>query len=260
MKRIIVFIVVSLLMISPFAQGREVSRTDFVEGINILFLKKDYSNLVDKTEGDLGRYKLPRQEKKEVLYLTGLSYIKLNNFGKARKVFKNILSMKGNEFRQNAHIGIADSYFEEKNYERAIQAYEEVLTTYPRSDRLSSIYYNLGLSYKAKNNFSKANLYFQKIKRYHSVSLESDKTTDLSTKKKPRYYIIQLGAFRSLTNAKKLGKRLRRKKYDYYIQKIKKDGEILYRVRGGKFSNKYYAMRLFRKLRRDRFHVKIIEE
>ena len=56
------------------------------------------------------------------------------------------------------------------------------------------------------------------------------------------------------------GKKLARKKHDYYIQKVRKEGKTLDRVRGGKFSNKYYAMRLSKKLRRDGFAAKIIVE
>jgi len=44
------------------------------------------------------------------------------------------------------------------------------------------------------------------------------------------------------------------------VQKIKKDGRTYYRVRGGKFSNEYYAKRLVRRLRKNRFSAKIIVE
>ena len=44
------------------------------------------------------------------------------------------------------------------------------------------------------------------------------------------------------------------------IQKIKKGRTTLYRVRAGKFSTKYYARRLQRRLRRDGFSAKIIVE
>ena len=105
-----------------------------------------------------------------------------------------------------------------------------------RSQRLSSIYYSLGFSYKGKKDFDKADFYFQKVKEQYPTSFEADKTEYLLNGKKPDYYIIQLGAFRRLKNAKKLVRRLARKRYDSYIQKVKK-GRVLYRVRGGKFSN-----------------------
>ena len=150
--------------------------------------------------------------------------------------------------------------FYEENFDKAIETYKNVLDFYPKSDRLSSVYYNLGLCYKAKKDFYEANSYFQKVQKRYETSFEADKVTYLPTAFETTYYIIQFGAFSSLGNARKLGKKLSKKGYDCYIQKITKDGDILYRVRGGKFSNKYYAMRLLKKLKKDRFSAKIIIE
>ena len=260
MKKIIAFTISSLLIISPLAESRQVSKSEFVEGMNILFLKENYASLIKNSGDNLAHYKLGRNEKKEVLYLTGLSYIKLGSFSKARETFRKILAMKSDQFRQDAYIGIADSYFYEKKFDKAIAAYEEVLNMYSKGNRLSSVYYNLGLSYKAKKNPSKANVYFQKIKTRYKTSFEADKVAYIPTRKKPNYYIIQLGAFKRLKNAKKLVRRLRRKRYDSYIQKVTKGGSVWYRVRAGKFSNRHYAMRLVSRLKRSRFYPKVIVE
>ena len=261
MQRTIIFLIIVFILFSPpLVLARQSSKIDFIEDINILFLKKDYTGLIKNAEKNFNFYRLSRKEKKEVLYLMGLSYIKLGSFVRAREMFHKILAMKGNNLKQDAYIGIADSYFHEKNFSKAISAYEHVLRIYPRSDRLSSIYYNLGLIFKAKKDLDRANYYFGKIKKLYSRSFEADKPVYLPIKRRPDYYIVQLGAFKSLRNAKKLVRRLRRKKYDSYIQKAKKDGNILYKVRGGKFSNKYYAMRLLRKLKKSGFSAKIIVE
>ena len=261
MKKHIVFLVVSFLIIGTPAQAREVSRINFVEDMNILFLKGNYASIVKSAENDLSRLRLGTKDKKAVLYLAALSHINLKEFTKGREVLNDILKMKGNELREDPYIAIADSYFREKNFNRAIQVYEDVVRMYPRNDRISSVYYNLGLSYRAKKNPDKANFYFEKVKRTYEKSFEADKITHLSISgESPDYYIVQLGAFKSLRNAKKLVRRLARKKYDSYIQKVRIGGDVLYRVRGGKFSNAHYATRLERRLRRDGFQVKIIEE
>jgi tetratricopeptide (TPR) repeat protein len=260
MKKRLVLAVVSLLLVTAPARARQVSRADFVEDINILFLKGDYSGLIKKQEGDLASLRLGRKDKKEILYLTGLSYLKLNKFAKARELFRDILDMRGADFRQDSYIGIADTYFREKNFDKAIRAYESVLTAYPRSDRLSGVYYNLGICYEKKKDSGKANAYFRKVKDSYDTSFEADKAFLSSGGGSPDFYIIQLGAFSGIKNAKKLVKRLTRKKYDSYIQKVRKDGRVLYRVRGGKFSNKAYAKRLLRRLRKDGFPAKIIVE
>lgn len=260
MKKTLVFAIISILLTLAPAGAQQVSRADFTEKINILFMKGDYDSLVRETERNLANQRLGRSEKKNVLYFTGLSYMKMEKFGKARSIFSEILEMRGEEGRQDAYISIADSYFHEGDIDRAIKTYEKVLTIYPRNDRISGVYYNLGLCYKAKKDSSKANDYFKKVKTYYNTSFEAEKVEYAPIAKGPVYYIVQLGAFSSLTNAKKLAKDLRRKKFDYYIQKVTKDGYTLYRVRAGKFSNKYYAERLVRSLRRNRFQAKIIEE
>jgi len=258
-RKITLFALVSFLLFNISAGARSVSKAEFMEDVNTLFLKEDYSAFIRETETEVGRIKLARKEKKEVFYLMGLSYMKLGSFVKARASFSDILGMKGEEFDEDAHIGIADSYFHEKNYVKAIKSYKTILNMYPESERLAGAYHNLGISYKAVKNTQKADYYLNKVKREYSSSFEAESMAS-RPEKTENYYIVQLGAFRSLKNAKKLVRRLSRKKYDSYIQKIKSGGKTLYRVRGGKFSNKDYAMKLQRKLRRDGFQVKIIEE
>jgi tetratricopeptide (TPR) repeat protein len=260
MKKLTAILLASFLVANISAGAGKTSKANFVEHINILFLKEDHATLIRSAEKNLRNYRLNTKEKKEVLYLTGLSYIKLKNFTRARGVFKKILAMKGDDFRQDAYMGIADSHFDEKNFNGAINAYKKVLRIYPRGDRLSSVYYNLGLIYKAKKDPHEANYYFRKVKKEFGRSFEADKSSYVPVTRRPAYYIIQLGAFRSLKNAKKLVGRLRRKKYDSYIQKTRKDGRTLYKVRGGKFSNKSYALRLLRRLRKSGFLAKVIVE
>ena len=261
MKKLTIATLAILLAVNPPAQAKNLSAASFIEKINVLFLKEDYGGLVKNAKSNLSRYKLDRNEKKEVLYLAGLSYIKLGNFSKARESFSDILKARGNSFKQEAYVGIADSYFYGKNFTGAIKAYKDVLNKYPQSDRLSGVCYNLGLSYKAEKDFDKANYYFEHVKNRYGKSFEAEKVVYLQTSKNDvHYYIVQLVALRSLQKAKKLVQQLARKKYDAYIQKTK-DGKItLYRVRAGKFSNKSYATRLQKRLRRDGFSAKIIVE
>ena len=259
MKKLFIKVIIFVFIATNFAYS-DASKSTFIKDVNIMFLKEDYTGVVKGVENNVSSYRLTTNEKKELFYTEGLAHLKLKNFQKAREVFKKILNMRGEAYRQEAYIGIADSFFLEENYDGAIKAYENVISMYSRSDMRSVIYKNLGTSYKAKGDTKKANYYFQKIKENYSKSFEADQTSYVNTGKETQYYIVQLGAFQSLKNAKKLVKKLTRKKYDSYIQKIKKDGHVIYRVRGGKFSNKAYAYSLVRKLKKSGFQAKIIEE
>jgi len=260
MRLKIALAVVSLLLVNLSAVARPIRKAELIKEANIIFLKGDYAALIKTAETTPTVKPLTLNEKKELLYLIGMSYIKLGNYAKAKKTFNDILELKGAKFREYAYIGLADSYFLEGNFNNAINVYEYVAKTYPSSERITSVYNNLGLSYKEKKDIDKANFCFKKINEQYGSSFEAEKVTYTPTGTKPAYYIVQLGAFRSMSNAKKLVRQLSRKKYDSYIQKINQSGRILYRVRGGKFSNKSYALRLGRRLRRDGFSVKIIEE
>ncbi|MFH1380916.1 MAG: SPOR domain-containing protein [Candidatus Omnitrophota bacterium] len=259
-KKLILILLFSILIMPATLEAREVSRMDFVNKMNILFLKGDYTALITDTEKNMKRCRLGRTEKKEVLYLLGLSYIKTGNFEKSRKIFYDILEMKGTECREEAYVAIADSYFEEGKYDAAIESYKAALDRYPRTDRISGVYYNLSQSYKIKNDLEKANFYSKKITGQYDKSFEANKTSFIPTERETKYYVVQLGAFQDLKNAKALLRKLSKKRYDAYIQKTKKDGKVIYKVRGGKFSNESYAARLIRKLRRDRFQAKLIAE
>jgi len=231
MRKFIIFLFVSLIVLEGTLGAREISGTDFVRNINILFLREDYRQLIDEADKGLRRYRLSRKEKNEILYLEGLSCIKTGNCKRARDIFNEILQTGRDGYREKAYIGIADSYFYAKESDKARQAYEEILKRFPESDRLNYIYKNLEAASGGR-----------------------------LTREGPTYYIVQLGAFRSLRNAKKLTGRLARKKFEYYIQKTAKNGRTLYRVRAGKFSNKSYAMRLYGKLKKKGFPAKVIIE
>lgn len=257
MKKITVLVITSALLLNFTAYSRE---GGFIKELNILFLKGSYEDVIKEGTGGLSQRRLAGKEKKETLYLIGTSYVKLGFFSEARESFEKMLKISGKDFTEEGQIGIADSYFYEKNYQKAIETYKKVVNVYPRSERLSSVYHNLALSYKARKDFDKANFYFDKVKNKYAASFEANKATYISDEKTSRFYILQLGAFGSLKNAKKLVRRLKRKKYDCYIMKDKDPGRVLFKVRAGKFASESRAMKLVRRLRRDRFTVKVIIE
>ncbi|MBN1353880.1 MAG: SPOR domain-containing protein [Candidatus Omnitrophica bacterium] len=257
-----ILVIVSLFFIaSPAVAERQISKADFIKDVNVLFLREDYAALIRSVEDNLRQCRLAGKEKKSILYLEGLAYLKTGGFDKARDIFSNITEMHGGEYKEEAYIGIADSYFDEGKFDKAIESYEFVLDMFSRSPRLSSVYYRLALAYKKKNDPDKANFYFKKIEKNYGSSFEADKIGYVNTQEdKPLYYIIQLGAFKNLKNAKKVARTLARKGYSYYIQKVTQYGKNLYRVRAGKFSSKIYALKLQKKLRRDKIYAELIME
>ena len=259
MKKLFIKVIIFIFIITNFAYS-DTSKSTFIKDVNIMFLREDYAGVVKDVESGISSHRLNTNEKKELFYIEGLACLKLGKFQQAREIFKKILDIGGESYRQEAYIGIADSFFLEKNYDSAIKAYENVISMYSRSDMRSVVYKNLGASYEAKGDAKKANYYFQKIRENYSKSFEAGQTPYMDTRKETQYYIVQLGAFSSLTNAKNLVNSLARKRFDSYIQKTESDNHVIYRVRCGKFSNESYAYRLVKNLEKNGFQAKIIEE
>ena len=102
MKKLSIFIAVSLLTLNLVSYAVAISRVDFVKNTNVLFLKGDYASLVANTKTNLNRSRLGRNDKKEVLYLTGLAYINLGEFIKARGALNNVLKIGGSKFKEES--------------------------------------------------------------------------------------------------------------------------------------------------------------
>jgi len=257
MKRVALFVAI-LILFNAFFATDSFSRASVISEIDSLFLKEKYTAVISKGEAALKNKRLDRKDKKEVLYLVGLAYLKENNFEASRTYFKEVLSLGGKSLKEEAHAGLAHSYFYEGKYDEACAAYENSLALYPGSNMTASMYYNLGIANLKKGNEEKAKACAEKLTTKYGSSFEAESIPESLAAGKETYYIVQLGSFKSLKNAKKLTRRLARKKYEYYIQKAKVRGRTYYRVRGGKFSNQYYANRLVRKLKKDGFPAKTI--
>ncbi len=73
------------------------------------------------------------------------------------------------------------------------------------------------------------------------------------SEKKPAKYTVQIGAFSSYENAKKLKKRLSSKFNWVSVKKSEKNGKIFYRVRAGKFNDIKKAEKKERELKKTGF-------
>ena len=80
------------------------------------------------------------------------------------------------------------------------------------------------------------------------------------TNVKPSFYIVQVGAFKTYKNAKKIAYSLKRKRFDSVLLKVRKGKEIFYKVRAGKFRQLSNAQNLVRQLNRKGYTAEIINE
>ncbi len=76
----------------------------------------------------------------------------------------------------------------------------------------------------------------------------------------PSFYIVQVGAFKTYKNAKKLAYSLKKKRFDSVILKVRRAKEIYYKVRAGKFRELSNAQKLVRQLNKKGYNPEIIDE
>jgi len=209
------------------------------------FARESASKLYNKAEKHYlgGNYKEAFERSRQLLkehrstrfkddanLLAGLSLLKLNEFDKARIYFNKILNKKStSQLEEDAYLGLADSYFLEKNYSKALKLYQEFLVVFPDTN-LSGII-DSRLDQMGKKKYKKQN--------------------------KNLFYSIQLGVFKKKENAKKLYRRFKKKKYSAFIDKSKVNGRSIYKVKIGKFKTEKSAEKFAKKLKRQGYETKI---
>ncbi len=203
-----------------------------------LMLHGEYQSALDEC------WNLEHIEKKElkgeIWYLRGICFMELNMYVQARKVFKEAIPFAKGDLSTEIYIGIADSYFIERKYSKAITIYEQLLNKIKNEDAyLCAFYYKLGKSFQKESQWSKTKYYFNLLERKFPDSLESKLVKKSSVG--GNFFTIQVGCFSNIRNAEKLQRDLEVKGYEVYLTPFKSNGRQFYRVRVGEFMSRIAA-------------------
>ena len=192
----------------------------YLNRVRNYFLAERYNEAVQAGEQYLSKLS-PDKEKaiySEMLDKIGLSYFRLGKYDQARSYYSKIASMKGYEVY--GKFQIADSYYNEKNYEKAASLYKEVYNNYGETFYGEQAYYkyimtlsltgNTDAFEREKNNFMKVypnsnlrgtitnlttNMYIESgdtDKAIESLNNSSANTSDTSVKENNTTKIITL--------------------------------------------------------------------
>ena len=233
MKRLMYLIVLIILSI----EFNIISFADEIVDIEELFLEGNYTASIVKAQGFIKR-EPTSFKKRQAYYLMGLSFLKLANTEKARECFKEAINYKLDSITINSNIGIADSYFIDKKFYEAINKYKDILELHPRLSNKSNIYFKLGQCYLKLGSWQQAKDYFYKVKRSYPLSFESYMADEILNED-AFYFTVQVGSFTNYSNAMKLYQDLKRKDYPVFIDEKKIRDIKFYRVRVGKFDQKF---------------------
>ena len=224
----------------------------YLNRVRNYFLAERYNEAVQAGEQYLSRLS-PDKDKviySEMLDKIGLSYFRLGKYDQARSYYSKIASMKGYEVY--GKFQIADSYYNEQNYEKAGSLYKEVYNQFGETFYGEQAYYkyimtlsltgNTDAFEREKNNFMKVypssnlkgtitnlttNMYIESgdtDKAIESLNTSSSNTDDVAVKENNTTKIITL--------------KLQKKDYkdiEKYIAELPTEGERAY------YSAQYYA-------------------
>ena len=224
----------------------------YLNRVRNYFLAESYNEAVQAGEQYLSRLS-PDKDKviySEMLDKIGLSYFRLGKYDQARSYYSKIASMKGYEVY--GKFQIADSYYNEQNYEKAGSLYKEVYNQFGETFYGEQAYYkyimtlsltgNTDAFEREKNNFMKVypssnlkgtitnlttNMYIESgdtDKAIESLNTSSSNTDDVAVKENNTTKIITL--------------KLQKKDYkdiEKYIAELPTEDERAY------YSAQYYA-------------------
>lgn len=163
--------------------------------------------------------------KSKAYYLLGLCLLKEGKYEHARKQFNNVLSKYPSSiYRDDAKLGIADSYFLNAERQQANKLYQQFIRDFPRSELAS-------------------------VARMHLEQSVEGKNLDNS------YFSVQVGCFANKKNALSLYDRLAEDGYQVFILDVPSDD--LYHVRVGKFSTRLEAEFLEQRLKGEGYSTKV---
>lgn len=158
-------------------------------------------------------------------YLLGICLLQTAEFEQARESFNAVLrSNTHGEYRDDASLGIADSYLLAGDYTQAGQRYEQFLQDYPQSPLLG-----LAQTHLEESRFRKP---------YNNS-----------------YFSVQVGCFSKKDNAEEVRDGLISSGFQGYILKL--PNEELFRVRVGKFSERLQAELAEQQLKAQGYATKI---
>ncbi len=228
--------------------GRLALSAEEISDLERLILKEDYSKGVNCGKKLLNQ-SFSSNKRRKIYYLTGLSYLKLGSSVKAKRCFEKAITKKADSLTLNSIIGIADAYYAEKQYLDAIKRYDYILSKYKNTGNEANVCFKLARSYLKTGGWRDSEKHFRRTEKQYHLSFESGLARDI-LKENAFYFTVQVGSFGNSLNADKLCRKLKKRKYPVFVDKIINESMTFYRVRIGKFNTKKEACLQEQKLKK----------
>lgn len=122
----------------------------------------------------------PAAETAEGLYESGINLYKAGDMQKARETFTRFSERyPKHELAANALFWVGESYYNEKKYEQAVLAYQEVIKNFPKKDKAPGAMLKQAMSFKALGDKKNARYVLKELQGVYPRSPEAKKAQQL---------------------------------------------------------------------------------
>ncbi len=100
----------------------------------------------------------------DVLYQKGLDTFKSGDMQKAREAFARFIQLYPNhDLAANAHYWLGETYYNEKNYDQAILAFQDVIKNFPKKEKVPAALLKQAMAFKELGDIKSARYVFKKV-------------------------------------------------------------------------------------------------
>ncbi len=199
-------------------------------------MKEDFV-LSKKLATDVLHYAVVKKDTAFVAkYYLGLSHLRLEEYSKSAKVFKNLIRHDPPaEIRDKAFIGLIECYYQQEKYKASRKALKKLLQLSPQSEFLSLIYLKGARINLKLTEWDEAKWYIKQIIENFPDSFEYNIALQLLEEK--QYFAVQIGAFVDRARAEQMVEVLKNENhYAYIVETTDRNNIKFYRVRVGQIS------------------------
>ncbi|MDD5129921.1 MAG: SPOR domain-containing protein [Candidatus Omnitrophica bacterium] len=229
------------------AADLEVLKTDFLQG--------NYRRVIFEGQAEVERMHFSNTD--ELNYILGLSYLKELKIAPAQDCFRRILNNSNSKFKEEASLGLADTYLVSGQFQQAEDIYNKLISGDSNSRQKPAVLYRLSQLELKKGNHQKSNSYWFKLKKDFPLSPELKLVKPIpladTSANNPKEYSVQVGFFTSSANANNFKERLKVKGYSAYVESFGAG----FRVKVGRFNTEKEALELESKLFQEGFQTKL---
>ncbi len=250
LRKLVVFLALFAAAAGPCAFA-----ADELTDLQAAFLRGEYEHVVG--EARTLRSKLPSRQD-ELLYLEGVSALKLRYLDRARAQLTTLISScPQSPWFAQAWAALGESWVVSGDNERALEILEGLLKDARSAEMKAQVRLSIARVQRRMGNWSQSKSALESVVKQVPDSPQADEAKAL-LRGSDFHFSVQVGAFTSLGNARRLKAELARRGYRAQVTQAATQGRTFHRVRVGRFENRAQARDMEGRLKREGFPTRIV--